>query len=98
MEEYAAASAYDQIDRSGGGRLGAPRPTRPLDGIAAAADRLERTAIGLEDFLGRYHGHGETASANVKSLPPASYSGNLERLANAVDRLDKLAAAVAEIG
>jgi hypothetical protein len=70
---------------------------RALDGIEENAERIERIANMVEQFSDRFYsspGVGEAACQPV----PSGYSGQLERLTGATERLDKAVQRLTEIG
>lgn len=74
----------------------AVRPPRPMERVGAAADRGELIAEQLLSILSRFHGRPE-ASETKEGDRNVSYLANIERLHGGLDRLEKLAAELAEV-
>ena len=74
---------------------GAKPPELPLDRISIAADRIERLACLVENFTCRFNGGpNPTATLDDESRP----YGHAPNMARMFDNLDRLDAAVQQLG
>jgi prefoldin subunit 5 len=88
-----AAAALNQF-----GQLNQTRQ-RPLESIATATQRVNSAIVGVQDFLDRWHGPRPEAAASGATFENGPcYSGELERLMSAIERLESRIAALNEIG
>jgi hypothetical protein len=72
---------------------------RPLESIATATQRINSAIVGVQDFLERWHGpKAEAKTIGAASEPGPCYSGELQRLMSAIERLEERVAALNEIG
>lgn len=76
-----------------------PPPETPLDRVGVSADRVERIAEMVARFNARFYSDPGTGD-NAKSVTavPSGYIGQIHRLDNAVDALDKAVQRLCEIG
>lgn len=81
-----------------GAKLASNAAARPLERISLAADRIDHVARRLDRFVDRYHGNPSPISTATEPAPPSSYAANIERLFGAIERAEKLAEAINEIG
>lgn len=64
-------------------------PTRPLETIAAAALRVNTAVVNIQEFLDRCHGLPPEAGCEADAPPPpSSYINSLDRLFEALGRLE----------
>lgn len=86
------------LGASAAANLHAAPKQRPLESIAAATQRVNNAIVGVQDFLDRWHGQRPESTNAVGPEPGPCYSGELERLMSAVERLESRIVALNEIG
>lgn len=75
-----------------------PKPSRPLDGIGAAADRTYRVGDRIESFLSRCQGAALPQDPRAEAPVCIGYQNELARLHGNLDRAEKLLDALESIG
>lgn len=84
MREYMESATAQQAQNT------ALRPSRPMEGIGNAADRVAQINGRIADLVTRFHGPmPEEATATVAPLT-MSYLNDISRLHGNLDRLDNL--------
>lgn len=76
----------------------APDCNVPLDKIGMYANDLDAVASYIQAFLDRCRGGGDTAKLGGPTPVPSGHLGELERLGNALHRVDCLARELQTIG
>lgn len=78
--------------------INAPTPSRPLDRIGHAADRVMGASLRVGEFLDRYHGPMPATALGQSDTIAVSYSSNLERLFGNIETLEARLQSLTEIG
>lgn len=75
-------------------------PERPLERIGIAAERIERCAALVQDFIDRCNvgGSGVLAQSGQPRPPYSGHVGNIARLFDELERLESHVAALNSIG
>lgn len=94
------AYGANQANQLAGQLISAPTPSRPLDRIGHAADRIMAAYVKVGEFLDRYHGPmpTEAPGMNASAALAVSYSSNLERLFGNIETLEARLQSLTEIG
>jgi hypothetical protein len=93
---------YTQINQTVGGSVAARQypdsPAAPIfDGVPQVAERAEMACDRLQRFLDRFHGCGQDKASSVAPVP-SGHIGQLQRLAASVDRLERIAGEIDQLG
>lgn len=72
-------------------------PPRPLESIAASADRVQKLAVLVGEFVDRFHGPAPQSVAKEAGVT-VSYRDQIARLSAAIDELDSRVSALSDIG
>jgi hypothetical protein len=73
-------------------------PSAALDSVAPIAERIELIADRLQRFLDRFHGSPGQNAASAPEPISGGHIGQLARVAVAVDRLERIATDIDQIG
>jgi hypothetical protein len=73
-------------------------PSAALDNVAQIAERIELIADRLQRFLDRFHGSPGTNAASAPQPVSGGHIGQLARVAVGVDRLERIASDLDQIG
>lgn len=92
------AYGANQANQLAGQLISAPKPSRPLDRISIAADRVMGASLRVGEFLDRYHGPMPATAPDQNDAITVSYSSNLERLFGNIETLEARLQSLTEIG
>lgn len=94
--------AANQALASTGLQAGSARDTKPLESLSLAVQRINTAQVRISRFLDRWHGQGpaEPPSAGGENGQTVTtpHAMNLERLFQAIDRLETRCDALESIG